>query len=130
MAWALRPIVIAERTREREKRRQKLKKIDSSLLLICCCSRATRDFFHCVNLRSRLHTVTETIIRRPKETRVRLTKERTSIKQVFVMSSLFLSLVYNRSRRVVAPIHNDNGDRSSECMCVYMCARSQRILTE
>jgi hypothetical protein len=43
-------------------------------------------------LRLRSHTVTETIIRQLKEKRVCLTKERTSIEQVFVMLSLFLSL--------------------------------------
>jgi hypothetical protein len=95
----MRSIVITERMREerREKRKQKLKKIDSSLLLlIWCCSRATWDFFYCVDLRLRSHTVTETIIRRPKEKDVCLTKERTSTEQVFVMSSLLLSLSLSR----------------------------------
>jgi hypothetical protein len=79
-------IVIAERTGEEKKETEENRLVVTAANMLLLDSNAGFPLLH-----SRSHTVTETIIRRPKEENVRLTKEETSITQVFVMVALSLS---------------------------------------
>jgi hypothetical protein len=80
-------------------------------------------------LRSRSHTVSETIIQLPKEKNVRPTKEETSITLLFVMPSSFPPFpFYHRSSCVVILFYHESGDRSSGYICmyayIYVCSKS------
>jgi hypothetical protein len=72
-------------------------------------------------LRSRSHTVSETIIKLPNEKNVRPTKEEISITLLFVMLfSLSSSCFYHRSVCAVIPFYHKNNEGSSGYIYIYI----------
>jgi len=73
-------------------------------------------------LRSRSHTISETIIKLPKEKNVRPTKEEISITLLFVMLfSLSSSRFYHRSACAFIPFYHKNNEGSSGYIYMHAC---------
>jgi len=121
----MRVIEIAERTRE-----EKEEPRENRLVVATANMRLLDSDMHLLLLRSRSHTVLETIIQLPKEKNVRPTKEEISITLLFVMLfSLPSSPFYHRSVCAVIPFYHKNNDRSCgyiymhACLYIYICLK-------